>query len=220
MKVILKKGRLVLVPQSDEERLELGSWKEDQAGHVLYLHATTTGEGLAMIDLGLKPDACNEPINVTSMSPDPQVKLISNFAHAPFELDGEEYASVEGFWQGLKFEKRADRRRIAELSGKQARNAGEEQPYGESITYAGEAIPVGTWRHWELMERACRAKFTQNDEAREALLATGNRPLTHRVRRDSKSIPGVIMADIWMRIRRSLQGAMAVKTTTEEDEDE
>jgi hypothetical protein len=55
------------------------------------------------------------------------------------------------------------------------------------------------------MERACQSKFTQNDEAREALLATGRRPLQHKLRRDSKSIPGVIMADIWMRIRSKLR---------------
>jgi hypothetical protein len=65
------------------------------------------------------------------------------------------------------------------------------------------------------MERACRAKFEQCHEAREALLSTGTRPLTHRMRRDSKSIPGVIMADIWMRIRRHLQKA---ESATDEEE--
>jgi predicted NAD-dependent protein-ADP-ribosyltransferase YbiA (DUF1768 family) len=54
------------------------------------------------------------------------------------------------------------------------------------------------------MKQACRAKFTQNAEARAALLSTGERPLTHRVRRDSATIPGVIMADIWTRIRATL----------------
>ena len=44
-----------------------------------------------------------------------------------------------------------------------------------------------------------------DDEAREALLSTKNRPLVHRMRRDSKTIPGVIMADIWMRIRADLR---------------
>jgi hypothetical protein len=46
-------------------------------------------------------------------------------------------------------------------------------------------------------------------EAREALLSTGDRPLTHRVRRDSTTIPGAIMAEFWMRIRRSLRKAEA-----------
>ena len=37
--------------------------------------------------------------------------------------------------------------------------------------------------------RACRAKFAQNREATDALLSTGDRPLTHVVRRDSRTIP-------------------------------
>lgn len=55
------------------------------------------------------------------------------------------------------------------------------------------------------MRKACEAKFTLNSEAREALLATGERWLTHKVRRVSRTIPGAIMADIWMRIRAKLQ---------------
>jgi len=35
------------------------------------------------------------------------------------------------------------------------------------------------------MLEACRAKFRQNILARDILLATGERPLTHRTRRDS-----------------------------------
>ena len=69
----------------------------------------------------------------------------------------------------------------------------------------GQEILVGTWAHWQLMERACRAKFAQNREATDALLSTGDRPLTHVVRRDSRTIPGVIMAAIWMRIRKDLR---------------
>jgi predicted NAD-dependent protein-ADP-ribosyltransferase YbiA (DUF1768 family) len=210
MKVILKSGTLVLVPQSDEEKLELLVWKEEQAGHVLYAQANP-GEGLALFDLGPKEAACNEPVQVSSMVKDPAIVLISNFAHTPFELDGRSYASVEGFWQGLKFEDRAERRRVADLSGKQARIAGEGQGYSETITYEGEVIPVGTYQHWALMERACWAKFTQNEEAREALLSTGTRPLVHRMRRDSRTIPGVIMADIWMRIRARLRNGCVLE---------
>jgi predicted NAD-dependent protein-ADP-ribosyltransferase YbiA (DUF1768 family) len=51
------------------------------------------------------------------------------------------------------------------------------------------------------MRRACEAKFAQHEGARTALLDTGERWLTHRVRKDSRTIPGAIMADIWMRIR-------------------
>ncbi|MBS0243478.1 MAG: hypothetical protein JSS20_14970, partial [Proteobacteria bacterium] len=76
-----------------------------------------------------------------------------------------------------------------------------------TITYRGASVPVGTYAHWQLMARACLAKFEQNIDARAALLGTGTRPLEHRVRRDSRTIPGVIMADIWMRIRGQLTTA-------------
>src|SRR5262249_33934821 len=151
-------------------------------------------------------DACREPINITSRIADPALRIISNFAETWFYLDGRAYASVEGFWQGLKFEEPAERERVAQLSGKVAQEAGRERTYGASVTYEGASVAVGTWSHWRLMERACRAKFEQNLAAREALLSTGERPLTHRVRRDSKAIPGVIMADIWTRIRADLRG--------------
>ena len=55
------------------------------------------------------------------------------------------------------------------------------------------------------MRRACEAKFAQHAGARTALLDTGERWLTHKVRKDSRTIPGAIMADIWMQIRERLQ---------------
>jgi predicted NAD-dependent protein-ADP-ribosyltransferase YbiA (DUF1768 family) len=203
MKVVLEIGKLVLVPETDEERDELARWKEAQAGHVFVMQQTA-GTGQALIDIGPQADACREPIQVSSQVKDPDIQLIGNFASTPFVLDGRDYASVESFWQGLKFAKESERRRVAELPGKQARKAGEEQPDGATVTYEGETIPVGTWQHWGLMERACLAKFTQNENARQALLSTGERPLLHKMRRDSRSIPGVIMADIWMKVRRRL----------------
>ena len=62
-----------------------------------------------------------EPINVISDSSDPAVRPIGNFAATPFDLDGHRYASVESFWQGLKFPDAADRARLAALDGARAR---------------------------------------------------------------------------------------------------
>jgi predicted NAD-dependent protein-ADP-ribosyltransferase YbiA (DUF1768 family) len=204
MKVLLKDKILVLAPESESEEAALADWKAGRADHVLAVKAGA-GSGLALVDLGPRADACNEPLNITSLSADPVAQLIGNFAATPFKLDGRVYASVESFWQGLKFPTAAERARVAGLSGHEARKAGEEQGYGSTVTYQGQAVPVGTHAHWALMERACWAKFTQDAEAREALVSTGERPLTHRMRRDSKTIPGALMADVWMRIRRKLR---------------
>lgn len=201
MRVILKEKLLVVVPESADDELELAVWKEDREGHVM--HLSLRGTGLAMQDLGSQEIVCREPINITSRSPAP-LDLLSNFAPTPFEMDGIRYASVESFWQGLKFATRRERLEIAELNGPAARKAGEKVGYGTTLTYGGEEIVVGTWAHWQLMERATTAKMEQNEAAREVLLSTAPRPLTHRTRRDSKAIPGVIMADIWMRLRARL----------------
>lgn len=91
------------------------------------------------------------------------------------------------------------------MNGPQAQSVGRRQSYPAMIDFQGARIIPGGPDHWRLMEMACRAKFTQNADARMALLATGTRPLIHRVRRDSRMIPGVVMADIWMRIRHGLR---------------
>jgi predicted NAD-dependent protein-ADP-ribosyltransferase YbiA (DUF1768 family) len=67
------------------------------------------------------------------------------------------------------------------------------------------------------MERACWAKFSQNEDAREALLTTGERPLAHVMRHDSTTIPGAIMAQIWMRIRRRLREHKGATSTGQPD---
>ena len=204
MRVLMKDGLIVLVPVSAEEADDVERWKSAYADHVFHVRVSPNA-ALELHGLGTRADACREPVNIVSNSPDPTVRLISNFAATPFDLEGKTYRSVESFWQGLKFPDEADRRRLAQLDGARARAEGETQGYGATIAYGGHDIPVGTWPHWQLMETACRAKFEQNGETRAALLATGDRPLTHIVRRDSRTIPGAIMAAIWMCIRADLR---------------
>jgi len=205
MRVLFKPETLVLVPESEAEREDFSAWRESSAGHVFHFDGSA-GKGGALFDLGSREEACREPINIVFDQCDPQWLPITNLALTPFTLRGKSYMSAEGFWQGLKFVEERDRARIARLWGTDAKHAGQEQPQPREFEYAGAKYHVGSYEHRELMLEACRAKFKQNAEAREALLATGNRPLTHRVRRDSKTIPGVVMAEFWMRIRAGLNG--------------
>ncbi len=204
MRVILKPGLLALAVETEEERAAYAAWRAAMAGRVLLFDGGSP-DGGAFRDLGPQAAACREPINVVFDGP-AEWRPISNLAETPFVLDGREYASVEGFWQGLKSEAESDRRRIAGLSGREARRAGQDRPRADGFTYAGARVATGGPAHHQLMRRACMAKFTQHPIARETLLATGTRPLEHRVRRDSVTIPGALMADIWMRIRARLAG--------------
>lgn len=204
MQTLLKDKVLVLIPETDTEQTELATWKKIHQDHV-FLVQVNKGSGLTLKELGLQEDVCNDPFQVISNSLNPAARLISNFAATPFILDDRNYTSVESFWQGLKFTDESERQRIALLDGRQARTEGSKKGYGTTIFYQGQEIPVGTWQHWQLMKRACWAKFTQNEDAKAALLSTGSRPLVHCTRRDSRTIPGVIMAQIWTRIRNKLQ---------------
>jgi predicted NAD-dependent protein-ADP-ribosyltransferase YbiA (DUF1768 family) len=132
------------------------------------------------------------------------VRLISNLGHTPFSMDNTQYESVEAFWQSLKFEEH-ERIEIAKLFGKEAKKIGNRIKYKKHIRYKDQNIRVGSPEHWDLMSTACLHKFTQNQLAKKALLETGIRPLYHKPRRDSKTIPGPIMAGIWMDIRSKLR---------------
>jgi predicted NAD-dependent protein-ADP-ribosyltransferase YbiA (DUF1768 family) len=192
-------GMLIVTPGEGET---LADWLDAHAGQVFRLQAIKGGSALLQA-IGPEAEACRIPINITSQAPEP-LRLVSNFAHTSFVLDDKSYESIEGFWQGLKFPDQADRRRLALLHGSEARDAGYHAPESDTLMFDGENVRVGTYAHWRLMEKACRAKFAQHAAAREALLSTRNRPLVHQVKRDSKNIPGVIMAAIWMRVRERL----------------
>jgi predicted NAD-dependent protein-ADP-ribosyltransferase YbiA (DUF1768 family) len=205
MQVLLQRGRLILIAATESEKAGLAAWKTTHSDFAFVLESDQ-GEGACLSALGPQAEACREPINVHSENPDPQIAVIANLAPTPLTLDGVRYACVEAFWQSLRFPPE-ERPRIAVMDGPAAKRASYEQPYGTHVHYAGEAIPVGAFGHWQLMRRACLAKFEQNDAARDALLATGDRPLVHRVRQDSKTIPGVVMADIWMSLRARFRRA-------------
>jgi predicted NAD-dependent protein-ADP-ribosyltransferase YbiA (DUF1768 family) len=205
MRGVFKSDLLILTPESEDERAQFAAWRETARGHVFYFDGGSA-KGGALRDLGLREDACREPINIVYDNAD-RWQPISNLAATPFTLAGRAYASVEGFWQGLKFDSEDERRHVATLSGRDAKRAAPKGPAPATFSYQGRTYLAGSADHRALMLQACRAKFAQHLPARQALLSTGERPLMHRVRRDSKTIPGVVMADIWMRIRSQLRRA-------------
>ncbi len=208
MRVILKPENLILTPETEAERDAFLAWRDSATGHVFYFEGGSS-KGGALRDLGLREEACREPINIVFDQAQPRWQPISNLAHTSFILRGVTYASVEGFWQSLKFDAADDRARVAALWGKPAKRAAAALPERQCFDYGGETFAVGGPGHHALMHQACLAKFIQHAGAHAALLATGDRPLTHRTRRDSTTIPGALMADIWMRVRASLRKGTA-----------
>ncbi|MBW3545428.1 MAG: hypothetical protein KY428_07510 [Bacteroidetes bacterium] len=124
-----------------------------------------------------------DPVIIAFFDGDDTGKILSNFAHTPFELDGVDYGSAEAFWQSLKTEIPLLRKQIYPLWGYEAKKAGRlVQGSSNLFTYGDALYRVGSVAHHTLLERALCAKFTQNEDARNALIATGTRPLRHMLK--------------------------------------
>lgn len=143
-------------------------------------------------------------LNISSDSEDWRARRLSNFWGDPFVLDGEKFASVEGFIQGIKFSEHNPMRRLCfDAVGKEAKRLGRsaERKY---VWWKGEAIPYGSDEHHKLIERVIRAKFEQNKKAMKALLATEEMELTHDLgypESPKTSLPARVFCDILTRIR-------------------
>ena len=151
---------------------------------------------------------------------------MSNFAPTSFILDGKSYASLEGFWQSLKYPESASdsrymgdkldytRDQVEQMTAFQAKKAGSyasklmKKHSVNWITYRGERMLYRTnkkGQHYDLIRRAMSAKLNQNVEVKNILLSTGDLELLpdHQV---SKSRPPAWEYDkIWMEMRESIQ---------------
>ncbi|MBU1110851.1 hypothetical protein KKB83_04495 [Patescibacteria group bacterium] len=169
-------------------------------------------------------------LNIGSSVEEPNLAKLSNFPNTPFVLDGIEYASVEGFIQGLKFWNEEDQMRAADTAGYEAKKESHrklptdekprstkglirvgfsaeenEERVGYVTNYQGIAIPYRSSEHYDLIARAIRAKFVQNSDCRKALLQTGRCELTHDLghpESSTTSLPAEVFTTILMRIRQ------------------
>lgn len=109
--------------------------------------------------------------------------VLSNLAHTPFIL-GEVYiASIEGFHQGIKYDDEVRRRKIFESWGVKAKSAGREaNRLATGYVYWGTPLSPIEWQsreYFDLYFDALFAKFTQDEEAKAALISTGNNRFSH-----------------------------------------
>ncbi len=126
-----------------------------------------------------------------------ELGLLSNFAPTPFEFHGKRYASVEGFWQMMKYPEGADdsrsaasgvewkytRDQVAAMTGFDAKHAGD---LGEAnmkklgiawVSFEGKHFEYRSEKreeHYQLIVAAMREKLRQNPEVKQVLLETGN----------------------------------------------
>ena len=126
-----------------------------------------------------------------------ELGLLSNFAPTPFTFRGVRYASLEGFWQMMKYpEDDADpratfpglrwpytRQQVAQLTGFDAKRAGDaasknmEQMKITWVTFEGRGMEYrepGEGDFYNLIFEATREKVRQNPAVQKVLLATGD----------------------------------------------
>ena len=157
-----------------------------------------------------------------------ELGLLSNFAATPFEFHGRRYASLEGFWQAMKYpEDAADPRatapnltwphtrdEVAALTGHEAKAAGDVGSANmralsiDWVTFEGRRMPYHTpekGEHYALIVEATWAKVRQNSEVRQVLLATGDLILRPDHHQPADAPPAWRYYDILMEIRTELQ---------------
>ncbi len=126
-----------------------------------------------------------------------ELGLLSNFAATPFNFRGKRYASLEGFWQMMKYPESADdprakaevlrwahtREQVAQMTAFEAKRAGDlasENIKRLGITWVSfegkrmEYRPAAPGEHYRLIVAATREKVRQNPEVQRVLLATGD----------------------------------------------
>ena len=153
-----------------------------------------------------------------------ELGILSNFAPTPFTLDGETYASVEGFWQMLKYpegpgdERLSDpaviwphtRAEVAAMGGFEAKAAGNIANENLKklgirwVTYQGKQIDRrenAKGEFYLLIRRAMQAKHDQNPQVAEILKKTGTLQLLPDHHQGPDAPPAERYYEIWMEIR-------------------
>ncbi len=129
-------------------------------------------------------------------------RQISNLAHSPFIFEGRSCLSFEGFYQGIKRSGDDIQNHIFMTFGMNAKKKSKPTRY---VYYNGKTMLAGSDEHHELLYLVQRAKYFQNKESRDALLATGDSSITHNVGRDSAVYPAKVYCRHLVRVRAELK---------------
>lgn len=111
---------------------------------------------------------------------------LSNFAPHPFEIDGVQCNSMEGFLQSLKFKSPEMQEEVCKLVGYAAKKKGRNKNWQQTQTlyWKGTSIQRSSDEYQDLLDRAY-SELYKNSKFRKALEATGNATLTHSIGRSN-----------------------------------
>lgn len=141
--------------------------------------------------------------NAYFKSKNPIERKISNLSYSKFFFEGRECHSIEGWYQGIKSSGEEIQNEKFKSFGMMAKKLSKPTRF---IYWNGKKIKAGTQEHWDLIFEAQKCKYTQDKDAKEALLATGNAKITHNVGgKDSVFYPAKIYCKHLTQIRNMLQ---------------
>lgn len=142
-------------------------------------------------------------INASFKSNNPIERKLSNLAYSKFVFNGRECHSIEGWYQGIKRKGNDIQNHIFKTHGIYAKKYSKPTKF---IYWEDKKIKAGSQEHWDLIFQAQICKYTQDQEAREMLISTGNIPITHKVSgKDSVLYPAKIYCKHLMKIRKMIQ---------------
>jgi predicted NAD-dependent protein-ADP-ribosyltransferase YbiA (DUF1768 family) len=111
---------------------------------------------------------------------------LSNFAPHPFEFDGVQISSMDGFLQSIKFKDEPMQQHVCTLVGITAKRRGGKKNWQRTQTlwWKGKPYRRESEEYRMLLDRAYAA-LAQNEGFRKALLASGDAVLKHTMGRTS-----------------------------------
>lgn len=157
-----------------------------------------------------------------------ELGLLSNFAPTPFEFHGKRYASLEGFWQMMKYPEGPDdprakfpglewkhtRDAVSEMTAFYAKSAGDAASRNMAkmgidwVTFEGKQMPykpAEPGEHYRLIVEATQAKVRQNPDVKRVLLSTGDLVLKPDHHQEKDAPAAWRYYEILMKIRDELR---------------
>jgi predicted NAD-dependent protein-ADP-ribosyltransferase YbiA (DUF1768 family) len=162
-----------------------------------------------------------------------ELGLLSNFAPTPFTFHGQCYASLEGFWQMMKYPEGTNdprawwpsarspgitwtntRAQVAQMTAFTAKHAGDMAEANmktmgiDWVTFEGKRMKyhaAGQSEFYKHIAAATREKVRQNPDVQKVLLSTGDLILKPDHHQETNAPPAWHYFDILMQIRSELQ---------------
>jgi len=148
-------------------------------------------------------------INIHSRGGWPSSAL-SNFAPHSFVFRGIQFRCMEALLQGLKSQDRDEQKVVFAMNAREAKQARRRSDWQttQRLWWCGRAMGRQSQEYQELLDEAYATLYAQSVDFREALMATGDAVLIHRIGKTDPS-ETVLTRDEFvgrlMKIRESLQ---------------